>query len=277
MTGNGRRDDDYQNAEGATPEAGPTLDAAGFAPDDYRSADDYRTGKNYRMGDDTEPASAYRMDDELALDRQDERLPWLESADDEEDAGGVDPARLIGFVLLALLALAVLIGGGWFIANSGGDGEIVADGSTIEAPDEPYRSRPDNPGGKEFAGTGDVAPAVAEGQTREGRIAEDDTPRPTVNVAQEADVAEPQETPEPALGGVAVQVGAYMNEATAESGWAELRSRTDLLNGVNHRIVRGNADIGVVYRLQAVAGDLSSARQLCTALKNDGVACQVKP
>lgn len=269
MADNGRRNDDY---EGADPGFVPNGDDTEFRSEDYRSADDYRTGD-----DDAEASGAYRTDDELALSREDERLPWLESADDDEEEGGVDTARLIGFVLLALLALAVLVGGGWYLANSGGDGEIVADGSTIEAPDEPYRTRPADPGGKEFAGTGDVAPAVAEGQTREGRIAENDAPRPTIDVAQEDAAPEPEETPEPALNGVAVQVGAYSNEATAEAGWRELRSRTDLLNGVDYRIVRGNADIGIVYRLQAIAGDLSSARQLCTSLKNDGVACQVKP
>jgi len=40
--------------------------------------------------------------------------------------------------------------------------------------------------------------------------------------------------------------------------------------------VEGEADIGTVYRLQAVAGDAASANRLCSALKGDGVACQVK-
>jgi dihydroxyacetone kinase len=40
--------------------------------------------------------------------------------------------------------------------------------------------------------------------------------------------------------------------------------------------VEGQADIGKVYRLQAVADDVAAAKRLCDALQSDGVACQVK-
>src|SRR5690606_40020966 len=71
---------------------------------------------------------------ELELD-DDERLPWLESADDEGDEQGVDAGRIVGFVLIALLVLAVLLGGGWYLLKGRGNPELVADGSTIEAPE----------------------------------------------------------------------------------------------------------------------------------------------
>jgi hypothetical protein len=41
-------------------------------------------------------------------------------------------------------------------------------------------------------------------------------------------------------------------------------------------VVEGKADIGTVYRLQALAGDAAGATDLCARLKAAGVACQVK-
>jgi hypothetical protein len=45
---------------------------------------------------------------------------------------------------------------------------------------------------------------------------------------------------------------------------------------VKHRVVQGSADIGTVYRLQAVAPDAAAANALCSQLKAAGIACQVK-
>jgi len=45
---------------------------------------------------------------------------------------------------------------------------------------------------------------------------------------------------------------------------------------VRYRIVQGQADIGTVYRLQALPGDLATARTLCNGLKADGIACNIK-
>jgi len=41
-------------------------------------------------------------------------------------------------------------------------------------------------------------------------------------------------------------------------------------------VLQGTADIGTVYRLQAVAPDAAAANALCATLKASGVACQVK-
>jgi hypothetical protein len=210
------------------------------------------------------PATA---DSELALD-DDERLPWLESADYEDDEGGVDAGRIVGFAILGLLALAIIIGGIWYFGNRPGDGEPAPDGSTIAAPEGPYKVKPENPGGRIAEGTGDVAPAVGEGKTREGRIAESPAPKPSIDAAGSK--------AEAVQSGVGVQVGAFSTRETAERGWATLMRQTEALNGVSHRIVEGQADIGKVFRLQAVAGDRAAADRLCEALQSDGVACQVK-
>ena len=213
----------------------------------------------------------YVADEQLTLADEDERLPWLESGDDDDDeVGGVDTGRIVGFALFAALALAALVGGIWWFGQRGPDPELVADGSTIQAPVGPYKEKPANPGGKTFEGTGNLAPAVGEGKTTEGVIA-DDLPKPSI------DAPKPGQTPAPAAaGGIGVQVGAYNSKETAEAGWQKLLSRTDKLAGVGHRVVEGKADMGTVYRLQAVAGDAAGASALCRALKGDGIDCQVK-
>lgn len=218
----------------------------------------------------------YVGDEQLALAEEDERLPWLESGDEDDEAEGVDTGRIAGFVLLALLALGAFVGGIWWFGNRDAGTELVADGSTIQAPPGPYKEKPADPGGKQFEGTGNLAPAVGEGKDTEGRIA-DSAPAPSLAVPSTTDKAAPSEpAPPPAASGTVVQVGAYSTKADAEAGWQRLLNQTDKLAGVSHRVVQGQADIGTVYRLQAVAGDAASASRLCSALKGDGVACQVK-
>jgi hypothetical protein len=73
-----------------------------------------------------------------------------------------------------------------------------------------------------------------------------------------------------------VQVAAYSNRSQAEAGWTRLTSQYEALSGLHHRVVEGQADIGTVYRLQAMAGNLAAANALCSKLKAAGLACQVK-
>ena len=222
-------------------------------------------------------ASERDGENELALD-SDDSLPWLESDEYDPEEGNVDTSRIVALAGFLLLLLVAGIGGVWWYSNSLVGDEIIADGSTIKAPDTPYKERPADPGGKEFAGTGNVAPGVGEGVTSETQLAEaessapvaapDAAPRPMITTSMDGQGA--QEA------GVAVQVGAYGSRAKAEAGWVTLRGQTTLLNGVRYRVVKGQADIGTVYRLQALPGDLAAARTLCAGLKEDGVACNVK-
>lgn len=224
-------------------------------------------------------ASAYgsggewENEDQLDL-ADDESLPWLEAGEDEEQAAGFDTSRLILLGVLALIVLALVVGAIWFVANQTSD-EPEADGSVIAAPDEPYKSKPEDPGGKTFAGTGDTSFAVGEGQTREGRLAE-----PTTTPAAAADDSDGSDEGNAAApgtpSGTAVQVGAYPRREDAEAAWSNLMRQTEALNGVRHRVVEAQVDIGQVYRLQALAGDRASANRLCAALKADGLACFVK-
>jgi hypothetical protein len=255
-----------------------------------------RDGPGFRHEDDdfAEPAPARerpfddrfekgRFEDsgELDLGDDDVRLPWLEGDDDDdyEETGG-SAGQLIGLVLLGLAALALIVGAIWWFQRPGPDEGLVADGETIEAPAQPYKTKPANPGGEVVAGTGDTSFAVAEGQTRQVRMG-NETPAPVSTPKSEASPAASlsagaSSAASTDMSGVGVQVGAYSNREAADKGWAKLSQQYQPLSGMKYRIVEGRADIGTVYRLQAVPGDAAAAGRLCDTLKAAGLSCQVK-
>ncbi len=233
-----------------------------------------------------EPANWDQVADDAAHDSgrldldEEERLPWLESDYDGDEYTGSDNGRILGFVLLGLVALAAIVGGIWWASHRQTDPNLVADGSLIEATGGPYKEAPKRPGGKTFDGTGDSSFAVSEGQTRPAKLGEAGAgPKPAVDLTSKSGAAAAVAAAGAAAhtaGGVGVQVGAFSTQATAESGWGKLAAQYAALSGVSHRVVEGKADIGTVYRLQAVAGDAAAASALCGKLKSAGLNCQVK-
>ena len=222
-----------------------------------------------------------------------DRLPWLESAEDEDDYYAVDTRRVIAAVVGGLLLLAVVVGGVWAFTHRK-TGAPVADGSVIGGSEQPYKQAPANPGGKQFEGTGDSSFAAAQGKDHPAQLANGDAapardaPKPADGAKTPADAAKaPADTakadtkPDAAsagdagpVGGV-VQIAAYSNEAAAKAGWDRLVVQHEMLKGANHRIVQGQADIGTVYRLQLITG-AGGGNALCGKLKAEGVSCQVK-
>lgn len=223
--------------------------------------------------------------EQLALTGQDERLPWLESPDDDDFAyDRHNTGGLIRLVLVGLVLLAGIVGGIWWLTHRTAQDAVVADGSLVPAEPGPYKVPPTDPGGKQFAGTGDQAYVVLDGQSSAPQLAGSEAapvPAPATPAPQPAasSSAKPSATAsaEPAPRGVGVQVGAYSSKAAAEAGWTKLVAQSNgALSGVSHRVIAGTADIGTVYRLQAVAGDAAGANALCGRLKASGIACQVK-
>jgi hypothetical protein len=235
-------------------------------------------------------------DEQLAFDGDEERLPWLDS-DDDEEAEASDGGRVLGLVVLGLIALATIVGGIWWSTHRTPDATLVADGSTIAAPSQAYKEAPKDPGGKTFDGTGNTAFAVSEGQTRPAKLGEGSAPavappggaaaikpgfesvKPPVAAASAPPAANAPAGAAAAAGtvsGPAVQVGAYSTRASAEAAWSRLSQQYSALSGQRHQTVEGKADIGTVFRLQALPGDAAAAQALCGKLKSAGLACQVK-
>lgn len=216
--------------------------------------------------------------EQLTLADTDERLPWLES-DDDDDEPSFDTGRLIGFAAVGLLALVLILGAVWFVTRDAVDEQLVADGGVIEAPEGPYKARPADPGGRPVEGTGDTSFAVAEGRTVEGRVAgsgDAPTPVPSPSIDRAQGAAPAAAATPAASGGVGVQVGAYSTKAAAETGWTQLSGRIEALQGRSHRVLQGTADSGTIFRLQAVAGSAAEADTLCRAIRSQGGDCQVK-
>lgn len=222
---------------------------------------------------------------------EEERLPWLESAEDID----AEPHRgsnsgLIAAGAAALLVLGLLVSGIYWFTHRGAP-SLPADGSLIEASKEPYKIAPSDPGGKQFAGTGDESFKVSQGQHPDASLAGSTgtTPPPAAPAPTASAAPAPAATPTPApvaakaaapehasVSGVPVQIGAYSSNSLAEAAWSHMSGAHELLKGLNHRVVEGRADIGTVYRLQAMAADGSAANSLCSKLEGEGVKCQVK-
>jgi hypothetical protein len=98
----------------------------------------------------------------IKFDEQD-RLPWLES-DDDEEYEGIDNKRVAVAVLGGLALTAAAVGGFWYFTHRSDNSVPVADGSVVAAPAESYKEAPKDPGGKQFAGTGDSSFAVSQGR-----------------------------------------------------------------------------------------------------------------
>jgi len=227
-----------------------------------------------RDGEDEAGRMTFSTEEQLKLSDEDERLPWLESDEDYQEPG-IDPSRIVAFALIGVLALALIGGAVWFVTNSREQGSILPDGSTIAAPEEPYKTKPEQAGGAEVAGTGDTSFERAEGIDSEGRIAATDTPAPSSSAPAQPTAAATA-SPAAAVSGVPVQVAAYTRRDQAEPGWNTLARRYDVLQGMKYRVVEGIVDGATVYRLQAMAGTRAEADNLCRAIKQSGGDCQVK-
>lgn len=205
-------------------------------------------------------------------------LPWLEADDDDGAAGGFDTRQIILFAGGLLAFAALVVGGVWAVSTQFASAALEPDGSVIAAPEGPIKQRPENPGGKQFAGTGNVAPLVGEGGKPQSVVASPDAPPAPPEPLATKPIAAPDKpaATEPVLSGVGVQLAAYSSRERAEQGWTDLARRSETLQGARHRVVEGKVDAGTVYRLQAVAATRSEADALCAALKREGLDCQVK-
>ncbi|KLI65103.1 hypothetical protein AAV99_00900 [Aurantiacibacter marinus] len=226
--------------------------------------------------------NSWAEEEQLALADEDEDLPWLE-ADEYEEEGGFD-WRLVTYALLGLAVVGAALAALWFGLRDRPDAELVADGSTIEAPEGAYKQRPDDPGGTEVAGTGDQAFEVAEGESTRSRIADNDqtasAARPTIDRNQNGSSSESGSTDAaPAAdssGAVYVQIGAFGSESDAETAWNSASGRYSALSGLRHRVVEADVNGAKVYRLQAIAGNRSSADATCRAIRNAGGDCYIR-
>lgn len=237
--------------------------------------------------------------------RDEDRLPWLEAVEEDDD-DGIGLGKLIGGILAALAVIAVVIGGiFWLRSNGGNDGDGA---ELIAAPENDYRVRPSEAGGMEVEGEGDAAFAASEGESPDGRIdpsaaperpvegrriAASEQARPPAadgdgaasarippNNRRLADSA-PQPGAPAASGGATassgrlIQLGAYSSQAAANSAWSQISGQQSALGSLNHSVTTVQAGGRTLYRLRAAASSPDAARHLCADLRGAGLACNV--
>jgi SPOR domain len=226
-------------------------------------------------------------DRELSLQDED-RLPWLEAVETDEEDEGVTGSKLVGFVLAGLLALGVLVGGIWWLRNQQAAGPS-GDGTLIAAQEGDYKVKPDEPGGMKVEGQGDASFAASEGAEANGKVDVAATPEAPVAVVKQnqvaaakpatpaakpavtAPLAAPAATPLTATapsGGGLVQLGAYGSQATAEEAWTTLTGKNPTLAKLSKSILPAAVGGKTFYRLRANAGSPAAAAALCAKVGN---------
>ena len=185
--------------------------------------------------------------DNLDLDDED-RLPWLESAEDYDDDGEYSPVRVALFVGVGLLLLAAIVGGIYWLQNRDGGG-LDGSGELIAAQEGDYKVRPDDPQARKFEGEGDASFAASEGQETPAQMGDP--------VATEAPIRKSDAAP------------------AADSSWSGYARRFESIGSLPKKIIPGNLDGGTIYRLNAVAPSREAAQEICNNLKAAGESCLV--
>ncbi|UNU42185.1 SPOR domain-containing protein [Sphingopyxis sp. YF1] len=244
----------------------------------------------------------------LGLEDED-RLPWLEAADDYEDDGEVSPTRLLVMVLGGLVLIGAVLGGLWWIQNGGARGQ----GELIVAQKGDYKVAPKNDSAKTFEGEGDASFAATEGVLPAGKVDPSRMPEePAATPAEreaaakaaqkvEADkaaaakalaakavekgkdkpaatsikTAAAEKAPPPASGAAMIQLGAFRSEAAANQAWTNLSKRFAYLADLGKSVSPATVESGHVYRLRVSAGSVANAQALCGKLRVAGENCVI--
>jgi hypothetical protein len=215
-------------------------------------------------------------DDGLNLDDND-RLPWLETADGSEEELKGSPLKIALMFVGGLLLLGAIVGGMYWIQRDSRGG-ANGSGELITAPKGNYKEKPKDAGGKSFEGEGDSAFAASEGQKTGAVLAPAAAPVEPIAAPKPATAATPAATKTDAApaNAVMVQLGAFGDSAKAETAWSGLNKRFGFLAGMNRKIAEANVEGGrTVFRLQAITSNSAEAQQLCAKLKAAGENCLI--
>lgn len=234
--------------------------------------------------------------------RDEDRLPWLETVEEDYD-NGPSIARILGVLVVGLAVIAAAIFGyHQFQKNRGADGN----GALIEAQDGDYKVKPDDPGGLKVKGEGDTAIATSDGAGgSNGVINLNASPEAPVEGVKASSAAKPAPVATagaaktvaavpasggkltaaptgPAInvasggsGGSLVQLGSFGSESEANGVWAKSSKRFTYLAPLGKSVQKADVNGRTVYRLRVNAGSAGQASALCGKLKVAGEACFV--
>ena len=214
--------------------------------------------------------------------RDEDRLPWLETVEDDYDDG----PSVVRIVLLVLLALAIvaaaIFGYQYFKKHQGVDGN----GALITAQDGDYKVKPDDPGGMKVEGEGDTAIATSDGAgmsnaaidmkaAPEAPVAGKKIAPAKVDVGASKVIAAIPSAAAAASGGALVQLGSFGSESEANATWATISKKFAYLAPMGKSVQAAQVNGQTVYRLRVNAGGAGAATSLCAKLATAGQACFV--
>lgn len=233
--------------------------------------------------------------------RDEDRLPWLETAE-EEPRDGMPVGRLVALVAAGLGLLALLLFGVFKFQERQALSASMPE--LISAPEGDYKVRPDAPGGMKIEGQGDTAFQTSEGKAPNGSIdlgsiaeapvegkragaaapgaapqskAVTEVPRSGGPLVATTPVRAPAATiagvPGQASQGTMIQIGAFASEAAANAEWARLSKRFAFLAPLGKTIMPVTAGSTTRYRLRANAGSNGQADGFCRKLIVAGENC----
>lgn len=218
-------------------------------------------------------------------------LPWLQEVEDEDAPRGISArAMIVGLAVVALVLAATAAG--FFLLGRSDPGAGPGAPELIRAPAEPYKVKPDDPGGLDIAGESQTTFETSAGEDVDARLnlgaAGADVPRNAVETQPEPKRIPPGETkepvpakePEPApkpsgAPGSVIQLGAFKNTSQAERAWTALKARFGVLSGMTKMVVPYSAAGSSGYRLRAAASSPEAAREACRAIEAGGESCFV--
>jgi hypothetical protein len=218
----------------------------------------------------------------------DDRLPWLETVE-EDYREGPSIWRILLLLVLALAVLGAVLFGVWWYQKQQG---LSGNGALINAQEGDYKVKPDDEGGMKVEGEGGTTFATSEGAETnssvnlnataeapvEGKVV---APAATPTTGErKATVAVPAKdapaAPKASAGsGALIQLGAFPDQQGAEGNWSRLAKRYPVLAPLGHSIERGEKDGKPVYRLRVNAGSNGQAREICAKLQAGKEPCYV--
>lgn len=223
----------------------------------------------------------------------DDRLPWLETVEEDYREG---PS--FGRILLLIVLLLMVIGAGaggyyWYQKQQG----LTGNGQLINAQEGDYKVKPDEPGGRMVEGEGDTVFSTSQGNASNASINAGAMPEAPVDGAKAAQpgsdagsktakiavpapgapAVKPVAAPAPANNGsgALIQLGAFPDEGGANAAWGRLSKRFAYLAPLGKSIEKGDKDGQVVFRLRVNAGSNGQAKEICGKLKVAGENCYV--
>ena len=230
----------------------------------------------------------------------DDRLPWLETVEEDYREG----PSLWRILLLIVLALAVVGAGAfgywWYQKQQG----LSGNGALIAAQEGDYKVKPDSDDSMNVEGEGGAVFPASEGADANASVNMGAQPEAPVNgtaavqpgparpgdktatvavpasggalKAQAPGVAPAAPAPANNAGsGALIQLGAFPDTSGAEAAWSRMSKRFAYLGPLGKSIEKGDKNGSTVFRLRVNAGSNGQARDICTKLKAAGENCYV--